>query len=282
MAPSFQPAAPAQTATPVVDLAASARSGANPVEVLQGARAQRSELRNQVDRLEDKRNDLTRELNNAQTPSSTKPGLEARIKEIDARISATEQQVATADLAVAQAAAVPGATTEPPRPIRNGPPEEVFAIPIVFTIFVLAPIAIAYARRIWKRGATVIAPIPQDVRNRLDQLGDARLEAGRTQLTDCLADLGAPLWVWEHLEGGRDGAALAYGWFDEEDIGVSVSVPLGEHSSASFDYTTLDTRLHGLVLFFDERWVLTSFRTGLLSDLTNEARRPPTALEEDA
>ncbi|MEQ1689927.1 MAG: hypothetical protein ABMA00_01480, partial [Gemmatimonas sp.] len=80
MAPSFQPAAPAQPAAPVVDLAASARSGANPVEVLQGARAQRSELRNQVDRLEEKRSDLTRELNSDQTPASSKPGIEARIK----------------------------------------------------------------------------------------------------------------------------------------------------------------------------------------------------------
>ncbi|MSR62262.1 MAG: hypothetical protein EXS08_07445 [Planctomycetes bacterium] len=110
----------------------------------------------------------------------------------------------------------------------------------------------------------------------------ARLEAGRTQLGDCLADLGAPLWVWEHTEGGQDGAALAYGWFDEEDVGVNVSVPVTDNSSASFDYTTLDARLHGLVLFFDERWVLTSFRTGWLRDLTREVRRPPTALEEDA
>lgn len=110
----------------------------------------------------------------------------------------------------------------------------------------------------------------------------SRLAAGRTQLGDCLADLGAPLWVWESTEGGQDGAALAYGWFDEEDIGVRVSVPLNDNSSASASYDQLDARLHGLVLFFDERWVLTSFRTGLLRDLTREARRPPAALEEDA
>jgi len=110
----------------------------------------------------------------------------------------------------------------------------------------------------------------------------ARLEAGRTQLTDCLADLGAPLWVWEHTEGGQDGAALAYGWFDEKDYGLNVSVPVSDNSSASFSYDNLDARLHGLVLFFDDRWVLTSFRTGYLKDLTREVRRPPAALEEDA
>jgi len=109
----------------------------------------------------------------------------------------------------------------------------------------------------------------------------ARLEAGRTQLADCLADLGAPLWVWEHTEGGQDGAALAYGWYDEKDWGVNLRVPVSDNNSASFDYSSLDTRLHGLVLFFDDRWVLTSFRTGLLRDLTREARRPPSALEED-
>lgn len=177
----LQPATPVPPAPPAipqtVDLAASAQSGAegtaSPTDIWNAAKAQRTELRNQVRRLDDQRSDLVRDLGRESTPDAAKPGIEARIAEIDARISATEGMVAQADLAVAKAAAVPGAVVEPPPFQRNGPPEEVFAIPIVFTIFVLAPIAIAYARRIWKKGATVIAPVPDEVRRRLDQLGDA-------------------------------------------------------------------------------------------------------------
>ena len=107
------------------------------------------------------------------------------------------------------------------------------------------------------------------------------LEIGRTPLADCLAAFGAPLWVWEPVEAGRAGAALAYGCFDEEDLGLSLSVPVTESASASFDYDQADRRMKGLVLFFDEGLTLTSWRTGYLRDLTRERRRPPAALEED-
>lgn len=110
----------------------------------------------------------------------------------------------------------------------------------------------------------------------------ARLQAGRSGLGECLAEFGAPLWVWEHVEYGKPAAALAYGWFDERSLGVRVSVPVSEEFSASFDYDQIDQRMQGLVLFFDADWTLTSWRTGLLRDLTQEARRPPAALEEDA
>jgi hypothetical protein len=115
-----------------------------------------------------------------------------------------DQQLAKADAAVAQAAAIPGATTEPPRPERNGPPDEIFIIPIVFTLAVLMPMAIAYSRRIWKRGATVIAPIPKEVTDRLDAMGEAvesiaieveRIGEGQRFLTRVMSDKGKSLGV---------------------------------------------------------------------------------------
>lgn len=167
------PTPPALPGTPVVDLAASALSGASPVEVLRAARAASRELRSQVDRLEDQRNDLIRELRGDNTPGEAKPGIEARLKDVEGRILSTEQQIASADQAVARAAAVPG-STEPPPPPRTGPPEEVFIIiPVMFTLFVLCPIAVAYARRLWKKGSTIIAPVPQEVRDRLDRMSEA-------------------------------------------------------------------------------------------------------------
>ena len=110
-----------------------------------------------IERLEEQRQGLRRELGSDGDVSNAadRAGVETRIKELDGRISAADQQLAKADAAVAQAAALPGAAVEPPRPPRNGPPEELLALPIVFTLAVCMPIAIAYARRIWKRGATV-------------------------------------------------------------------------------------------------------------------------------
>ena len=187
---------------PSVDLAASARTGASPADMLRAARAARSELRSQVQRLEEQRDQLRNELRSDGMPGEAKPAIEARLKDVEARILATEQQIGAADQAVVQAAAISGATQEPPRPVRTGPPEEVFIIPIVFTITVLCPIAIAYARRIWKRGATIIAPVPQEVRDRLDRMSEAvesialeveRIGEGQRFVTKVMSESGRTL-----------------------------------------------------------------------------------------
>jgi hypothetical protein len=106
----------------------------------------------------------------------------------------------------------------------------------------------------------------------------ASLEPG-ADLAQCLGALGAPLWVWEHVEDGRDGAALAYGWYDERTLGVSVSVPVTDYVSASLDYDAIGSKLRGLVLFFDSEWRLVTWRTGLLRDLTGERDRRPADVE---
>ena len=110
----------------------------------------------------------------------------------------------------------------------------------------------------------------------------AALRPGESDLTQCLSAFGAPLWVWEDVEGGRSGAALAWGWVGERDLGVRVSVPVSHGLAASVDYDRIDRRMKGVVLFFDEGWTLVRWRTGMLRDLSHEVRRPPAALEEDA
>ena len=201
-APAAPPTPPAIPGMPSVDLAASARTGASPADMLRAARAARSELRSQVQRLEEQRDQLRNELRSDGMPGEAKPAIEARLKDVEARILATEQQIGAADQAVVQAAAISGATQEPPRPVRTGPPEEVFIIPIVFTITVLCPIAIAYARRIWKRGATIIAPVPQEVRDRLDRMSEAvesialeveRIGEGQRFVTKVMSESGRTL-----------------------------------------------------------------------------------------
>lgn len=177
--------------------------GATPQAIYEALNAQRKELRNQLDRLQDQRQDIANDLRRDELTSPERDGLTNRLKETDARISSLEQQIAQSDLSVSQAAAVPGAVVPPPPPPpRSGPPEEVFIIPVVFTIFVLAPIAVAYARRIWKRGATVIAPVPKEVTERLEQMGQAvesiaveveRIGEGQRFLTRVMSEQGKQL-----------------------------------------------------------------------------------------
>jgi hypothetical protein len=137
---------------------------------------------------------------------------------------------------------------------------------------VLVPLCAGCASFSWQRESRNSPVPPQAI---------ARLDAGKTELGECLAAFGAPLWVWEHVEYGRPAAALAYGWFDVKDFGFSVSVPVADNYSASYNYDQVDQRMRGLVLFFDEQWTLVSWRTGLLQDLTQEARRPPAFVEDD-
>ena len=148
--------------------------------MLEAARAHRSELRNQLERAEDQREELQDQLTTreGQTPLSPvdRAGIEARLKETDARIVGLDQQIAAADQQVAQAASVPGATYEPPRPIvpRNGPPEEAWFLGGMFIFLVLMPLAIAQARRLWKRPAAAPAVgMPAELTDRLNRLEQA-------------------------------------------------------------------------------------------------------------
>lgn len=149
--------------------------GASPSAVLKAMEAQRSELRDQLERLQDKRNEIAGWLKAEDITAPDRDGLAARLKETDGRISSLEQQIAQADLAVAKAAAVPGAVVETPPPdtSESDRMETIAVVSTVFTMFVLFPIALAYARRLWKRAGTVVAPVPREVTDRLEQMGQA-------------------------------------------------------------------------------------------------------------
>jgi hypothetical protein len=135
-------------------------------------RAQRSELQRQLERLDDTRGSLSDRLHQA-TEAVDRKGLEQRVVDVDARIADVEKQIAAADAEVARAAAIPGAVVEP-RPIRReGPPEEFFVLSGVFMFVVLFPLTIAYARRIWRRGAAVVSALPAELMNRFTRLEQA-------------------------------------------------------------------------------------------------------------
>jgi hypothetical protein len=105
------------------------------------------------------------------------------------------------------------------------------------------------------------------------------LEPGRSTLAECLEALGAPLHVWEYK---GDGAALAWGWNDEDRKGISLSIPVYEQASASLSYDDAREELRGAVLLFDRDLVLEQVRRGWLRDLESELmRRRPAAVPPD-
>ena len=141
-----------------------------PQAVYRAFNEQRKELANQLEGLEEKHRELARQLADPETEKSVKTGLEVRVVELDKRIADIDKQLAAADQSVARAAAVPGAVVEPPRQVRNGPPEEAFVLGGIFIVAVFFPLSIALARRIWKRGATVVSGFPQELSERLTRI----------------------------------------------------------------------------------------------------------------
>ena len=141
--------------------------------VYQGFVAQRSELREQLESLQDQRREISSQLQDPMVGGANRAGLETHIAEIDARISALDKQITAADAEVAKAASVPGAVVPDPPYVRQGPPEEVFVLGGLAIVVLLFPLTIAYARRLWRRGAVAVSAIPHELMDRLTRLDQA-------------------------------------------------------------------------------------------------------------
>lgn len=134
---------------------------------VQALRAQRSELSSQLTSAARRRSELAEELAGA-TPVE-RAGLEARISQLDQRILDIEAEIGRTGQLIAQS---PGEllTSRSVQPQGPGRPD-MTAVSVVFTIFVLAPIAIAAARLLWKRANAPIQPaIDRETADRLRRL----------------------------------------------------------------------------------------------------------------
>jgi hypothetical protein len=167
---------PADVATPVPigvqagKVVVGVNTPAQPSEIYQAFKAQRRELGRQLENLEEKRGELRQRLEQGTVSDVDKKGIETRLTEIDQRIADVDKAITAADAQVAKSAAIPGATVEPPQPRREGPPEEAFVLGGMFMVIVLLPMSIAMARRLWRRGAQVVATIPQELSERFSRL----------------------------------------------------------------------------------------------------------------
>jgi hypothetical protein len=173
----------------------------SPSEAYQAAYNRRESLKETRNNIQEQRDEISGQLQDPMVNGANRQGLESRIQQLDARILQLDQQIAQADVEVAAAAGIPGA--RPPEPISirdNGPPPEVFLIPIAVIVFVLGPLSIAAAIRMLRRGKAAVAATPswlQDRLGRIEQSVDAmaleveRISEGQRFLTKLFADGGA-------------------------------------------------------------------------------------------
>ena len=209
------PAAPVIAGTPTQVVVVSPGAGStNPAAIYEAFKAQRTELRNQLENLEDKRRDLSNRLEEPMVGGADRKGLEQRITEIDGRIAAVDKQIAESEAQIARSAAVPGAVV-PPKPIRReGPPDEVYFLSGMFIVLVMLPLAIAAARRIWKRGVATITKLPAELTERL-----TRLEQGMDAVAVEVERIGEGQRYMARLLG-EDGAMRAIGAGAAEPVEV--------------------------------------------------------------
>lgn len=143
-------------------------------EELRGLRERRSALSDQMESVKERRDKTAEEMRGA-VPGQDFIGLEQRLKVLDARLLTIETDIAQTSAAIAAAPPVilaQSATTTVP----SGPPpdfwqNEVVVVPVV-SLFVFFPIALAYARRIWRRPIAPAA-LPPDMLQRFDRMEQA-------------------------------------------------------------------------------------------------------------
>jgi hypothetical protein len=158
--------APATPAAP----AAAARGTPSPSAIYEGLKAQRDVLNDQLHDLERARSDITSQMEQVTAGSAEQKSLEGRLTDVDSRIKAVDQMIGANSMQLAQAAGVPGAVVPPPPYRPQGPPDEVYVLAGLFFVVVLMPLSIAFAKRIWRRSATVITSLPRELTDRLLRL----------------------------------------------------------------------------------------------------------------
>lgn len=163
---------------------------------LSALREQRSELSNQLNSAAGRREELVKELEGA--AGSSRAGIEARIRLLDQRILQIESDIASTGqlLTTALGTNIP---TAPRIPRPPGMPDDIVPIIAILSVFVFAPIAIAYARSIWRRGTfqKVDSQLERENADRLTRLESAidsiaiemeRVSEGQRFVTKLLAE----------------------------------------------------------------------------------------------
>jgi hypothetical protein len=190
-------------------------------------RARGTELSNQLQSAAGRRSRLQQSLRNA--TGADKAGLEQRLGVLDARIARLETDIDENGKQLASLPATLVTSTQEPfgfnSPNANRIMDNIMPIAIVFTIFVLAPIAISISRMFWKRSSmprqTPASPENAQRLERMEQAIDSiaieieRVSEGQRFVTRLLAEQ-------------RQGVPLGAG----QPAAEPISAPVGERLSA--------------------------------------------------
>lgn len=155
---------------------AAGRAAPSASAIYEGFRAQRRELTNQLDELEGTRRQIVSQLEDVPVGSPDRKPLETRMTEIDSRIGTVDGMLASNAVDISKSAAIPGAVVEPPRIIRDQPPDEAYVLGGMFMVIVFLPLSVAFARRIWRRSSAAVTALPREMMDRMIRMEQA-LEA---------------------------------------------------------------------------------------------------------
>lgn len=192
------PEAPVTTPVPTVTVPGVGAISGLPLTAadVRTLRAQRQELSNQLESVAGRRARLSRSLNGKE--GADRAGIEARIAVLDKRMLQLESDIAETGRQLTMAPAALVASTESSRQFGRMDPGAAAALSGIFIIFVLAPIAFAAARMMWKRtwSPPKVVTSPEDSRRleRLEQGMDAiaieveRISEGQRFVTRLLSE----------------------------------------------------------------------------------------------
>lgn len=141
-----------------------------------GLNIKRAEINDQIGALRRRRNNLEEQMHRSE--GATRLAIQQRMTEVDDRVVRLESQLDQINDRIASTPAT--VLTAETAPARRDPDEVILArlsdnvVPIagMFSVFFLAPIAIAFARLIWKRANAAPKPVlaEQAAMQRLDHL----------------------------------------------------------------------------------------------------------------
>lgn len=154
-------------------------------------RTRRTELLDQLTRAQNRRANVVESLEGA--VGANRAGLESRLALMDQRIVQLEAELAATEQAVANAPA--SALVEAGPYSSSNAPDAAIIIPGLLTVFVGFPLAIAYARRIWKRTPPPrVSPADAGRLERIEQAVEAiaveveRVSEGQRFVTKLMSD----------------------------------------------------------------------------------------------
>jgi hypothetical protein len=171
-------------------------------EDVQALRVKLNDMRRELQDAAERRNNVASRLPG--TDEGARPGMLARLNELDARILSLEKDITSTGAQLRSAAApalIAGAEQEVnPAQIAREVSQEIVPIVAIVTVFFLFPLAFAFARLLWKRASapTRATALPdQATQQRLDQLQQSvdtiaieveRISEGQRFVTKLLSD----------------------------------------------------------------------------------------------